>query len=91
MASRKRGNGKVEDITVQILSDIRDEIRELRDAQRLTNARLETLERATVTGFAELRVRFDHLLEFAGDRYNDHEQRIRALEQRAGGGAGPAR
>jgi hypothetical protein len=85
MATKKRGDGKVVDLTVEILREIRDQL-------RLTNKRLEGVEKrlerleklqiATVAGLNDLSSRFDNLLEFAGDRYRDHEQRIRALEQR---------
>lgn len=70
MAGRKR-NGGVVDLTVEILRDIRAEIRE-------TNERLGRVEQ----GLIDLRGRFDHLLEFAGERYQNHEDRLRALEQR---------
>ena len=81
MPGKKRGgngDGTVADITVEILRGIREELRMLRED---TNARFATLERATVEGFAKLESRFDHLLDFAGERYRDHEERIRILER----------
>lgn len=54
-----------------------------------TNARLERVERslgafqkATVKGLGEVKSRLDHLVEFTGERYRDHEERIRTLEER---------
>ncbi len=91
MARRRGGDGdggNVKDLTVEILKQIRGELRD-------TNARLATLERATVAGFRHLTDRFDqlgtrfdqlgdrfeHALGFAGDRYRDHERRLGKLER----------
>lgn len=85
MATKKRGNGKVVDVTIDILRQIRDHLRKLEKAAERTNQRLERLEKlqvATVAGLNDLRSRFDHFLDFAGDKYRDHEERIRVLEQR---------
>ncbi|MEK6606070.1 MAG: hypothetical protein AABZ30_00245 [Myxococcota bacterium] len=71
MARKKQTNGGVVDLTVEILRDIRAEIRE-------SNQRLGRVEH----GLTEIRSRFDHLLGFVGDRYRDHEKRLRSLEQR---------
>ncbi|MBI2896691.1 MAG: hypothetical protein HYY06_24245 [Deltaproteobacteria bacterium] len=86
MATKKRGNGKVADLTVEILREIRDQLQLTNKRLEKVEKRLESLEKlqvATVAGLNDLRSRFDNLLEFAGDRYRDHEQRLRALEQRA--------
>ena len=72
MPTKKRGSG-ITDLTVEILKDIREELREIKKATDETNQRLGRLEQ-----------RFDHLLEFAGDRYREHEERIRILEKHAG-------
>ncbi|MBI2894265.1 MAG: hypothetical protein HYY06_12000 [Deltaproteobacteria bacterium] len=93
MASRKGGGGKVVDLTVEILREIRDALggtnERLERLEKTTNdrfqrleTRLERLEVATVKGFKDLRSRLDNLLDFAGERYRDHEERIRTLEQR---------
>jgi hypothetical protein len=65
----------VEDITVHILRDIRDEIRQ-------TNQRLEGLDTSTKAGFIRLDTRFDNLIETIGGNSRDHEQRITVLEER---------
>jgi hypothetical protein len=89
---RNGEEGQVVDVTVEILKGIREEIRELR---KDTNARFEALETATtrletatIQGFegvhARLEItnrRLDHLIDFAGERYRDHEERLRRLEQ----------
>jgi len=69
------------DLTVRILQDIRDGVRE-------TNQRLDSLETRvdrrldeTNRRLGNLESRFDNLLEFAGDRYRDHEERISACER----------
>ncbi|MBI2897652.1 MAG: hypothetical protein HYY06_29100 [Deltaproteobacteria bacterium] len=113
MAGKKNG-GAVVDLTVKILQQIRERLDGMRDEQRVTNARLENVEkalgetnarldnvartlearidatnakldglqRATVKGLGELKSRLDHLVEFTGERYRDHEERIRTLEDR---------
>ncbi len=81
MAGRKRGGtGGVADLTVEILRDIRRGLGEVRDEVKKTNERLDQtnerlgrLEQATVAGLRDLRARFDHLLDFSGDRYRAHE------------------
>lgn len=50
--------------------------------ERSTNARFESLERVTALGFQRVTERLEHLRDFAGDRYRDHEARIIGLEQR---------
>lgn len=101
MAGRRK-DGSVVDLAVEILKDIRGELQGLRAAvdqvnvrldqtnARLdeTNARLERVER----GLVRLEDRFDHFLTFAGTRYPEHEERLRALERRVyatGGGGSP--
>jgi len=64
---------EIHDITIQVLRSIRDEVAGMRQDMSTelgqVNQRLGRLE-----------ARFDNLLEFAGDRYREHEERIRACE-----------
>jgi uncharacterized coiled-coil DUF342 family protein len=85
---------EVRDITVEILRSIRDEVAGLRLETREglgqvnrrldeTNSRLdETNSRLDETNsrLGHLESRFDNLLEFAGDRYREHETRLQACE-----------
>jgi hypothetical protein len=68
--AKKRGNGDVHDLTVEILRSIRDEIRAMREEMRV--------------GFHGVQARIDNLVEFTGERWRDHEQRLRRLERRRG-------
>ncbi len=68
----------VKNLTVEILKQIRAELSGLRGEMR---DEIGGLREEQKSGFRELRDRFDHLLEFAGDRYRNHERRIRALER----------
>lgn len=84
--------GMTEDIpslTLKILQDLRAEM-------RTTNTRLESLEtrfmsletrfasleHTTALGFERVTERLEHLRDFAGERYRDHEERISKLEAR---------
>ena len=79
------------DLTVRILQDIRDGVREtnrrlgkVEDCLDETNQRLGKVEDRlgeTNRRLGTLETRFDNLLEFAGDRYRDHEERISACER----------
>jgi hypothetical protein len=80
--AKKRGNGEVYDLTVEILKSIREELRgvrteviqlreEMRAELRGVNARLDGTN-----------ARIDNLIEFSGERWRDHEQRLRRLERR---------
>ena len=84
-------NGTVRDLTVEILKDIRTEMRGLRGEltelrgevthlREDTNRRFEAMQETMAEGFAKVNARFDHVLEFAGNYYRDHEERIRRLE-----------
>jgi hypothetical protein len=67
-------------VTVAILRNIRDEIHGLREEM---NTRFVALESATARGFEAVTARLEHLRDFSGDKWRDHERRIRKLEQRA--------
>jgi chromosome segregation ATPase len=72
------------DLTVRILQDIRDDIRGTNQRLDETNQRLDETNRRLErmdTRLGRLEGRFDNLLEFAGDRYRDHEERISACER----------
>lgn len=78
MARKKNPPDNVADQTVRILQKIhkeiggmRTEITGMRTEQHQTNLRLD-----------KLTARFDHFLDFSGDKYRDHETRIQALERR---------
>ena len=43
---------------------------------------LGALENVTITGFANVNARLDHPIEFSGERWRDHEDRIRDLEKK---------
>jgi hypothetical protein len=96
----KKSDGKVADLTVTILKEIRDEMRgmreemreelgsvrgEIHDLRTETNERFVALESTTARGFEAVTARLEHLRDFAGERWRDHEERIRRLEARAGG------
>ena len=73
--------GDVVDLTVEILKDIRNEIRG-------TNERLSRLEEGMnrrldeVNGRLDhLNTRVDHLIDFTGKMWRDHERRIRKIER----------
>ena len=85
----------VPSLTLHVLRSIREELRATRTDlgglldqtnQRLdqTNQRLDHLERTTALGFERLTERIDNLRDLAGDRYRDHEARIRRLELHLG-------
>jgi hypothetical protein len=86
MASKKRG-GEVVNLTVSILRSIRDELRELNERvdQRFgaLEQRLGALESTTARGFEAVTVRLENIRDFSGERWRDHERRIRRLEARA--------
>ena len=83
----KKLPASVTDVTVRILTSIRDEIHELRAD---SNARFEsleqrlgTLETTTARGFEAVTARLEHIRDFTGERWRDHERRIRRLEARS--------
>jgi hypothetical protein len=96
MATKKR-EGNVTDVTVAILRNIRDELKDLRSIRdelrelrvevhelRVdTNERFEALESTTARGFEAVTARIEHLRDFSGERWRDHERRIRRLEARS--------
>lgn len=75
MAKRK-GDGFDQDITVTLLTSIRDELRQVRDEVREVRDEV----RGVKGGLVLLNSKFDNLLQFAGERYRDHEERLRRIE-----------
>ena len=69
----RRGAGEVHDITVDILKEIRDQL-------RTVNERLEAGFKSMNTRLDTVTARLDNLRDLAGDRYRDHEERLSALE-----------
>jgi hypothetical protein len=85
-------NGSLSDITIEILKDIREEMRGMRvDLRTLTGRvdhlteRVDVLETSTTAGFASMNARFDNFLHFAGARQIDQEHRLERLEDRVFG------
>jgi len=78
MAARKRGNGEVHELTIEVLKGIRSEISKLREETRGDTRKLrEEMHR----GFGAVTSRIDHLVEFSGDRWRDHEERLTRIEK----------
>lgn len=76
-------------LTLKVLQDIQSSLHDLRSETRQTNARLESietrfasLEHTTAIGFQRVTERLEHIRDFAGERYRDHEVRITQLEAR---------
>lgn len=62
------GNGKTDDATLEVLKDIRSGVTELREEMR--------------SGFEQLSDRLDNVIQgVVGERFRDHEDRIRRLEK----------
>jgi hypothetical protein len=80
MATRKGGNGKDADVTVSLLTSIRDEIKmgfvAMGEQLSGVNGRLDKLE----VRMERVEVRLDNIRDLAGDKYRDLERRIAALE-----------
>lgn len=72
-------NGSVADLTVEVLKDIRSELRQSNERLGRVETRLEAVDE----GIGQLNERFDHLLQISGKRWQDHDRRIRVLESRA--------
>ncbi|MBM4320005.1 MAG: hypothetical protein FJ125_08580 [Deltaproteobacteria bacterium] len=82
---------EVEDVTLEILRQIRDEIRNTNARLDSTNSGLERLELELVElradtrrGFMLQNARFDNLRDRAGERDRSIEERVAALEERLG-------
>lgn len=61
------------------ITNVREELVKLREEH---GARLDRLERETARGFEGVSARLDHLVEFSGERWRDHEGRLRRIEER---------
>lgn len=88
----------VSDLTLDVLKDIRADLRELRAEQRVTNERLEdtnkrldVLTEATRVGFAGVHQRIDgvsqridSVLKIVGGHHTELESRVKRLEDHLG-------
>lgn len=81
----------VSDLTVGILKDIRDNIRELSAEQRGTNQRLDgvterldALTESTRLGFSGVNQRMDSVLKIVGTHHIELESRVKRLEDHLG-------
>ena len=74
--------GQLANLTVEILKQIRDGIGALRDELKteMCELRVDVGELSDRVG--KLNGRFDHLLDFSGDRYRNLERRIKVLERK---------
>ena len=86
--ARKSTNGSVADITVEILKDIRTELRALKKTTAEGFAAMNGRLDATNGRLDTVVARLENLRDPAGDRYRDHEDRIRTLERRLDEGEG---
>jgi hypothetical protein len=59
---------------VQLGHDMGGEVAKLREENQATR-------RATVKGFDAVTQRIDHLIDFSGERWRDHEGRLKKIEQ----------
>ena len=67
------------------------EIRELRTEMHELRSDIDSLETATIRGFEGVAARLENIRDFAGERWRDHEERIRRLEARGERGDPTAR
>ena len=83
MATKRRSNGNVLDLTTRVLIEIRDEVR--RTNERLVTGFAEVNERLDQTNarLDQTNARLDNLRDIAGDRYRELDARVRALEAKA--------
>lgn len=81
--ARKKGNGgQVYDLTVEILKSIREELRGVREEVTHLREEMRAELRGVNARLDGTNARIDNLIEFTGERWRDHEQRIRRLEKR---------
>jgi hypothetical protein len=78
----KKSSGEVVNLTVSILRNIRDELRELNGRIGVVEQRLGTLESTTGRGFEAVTARLENIRDFSGERWRDLERRVRKLEGR---------
>ena len=85
----------VSDLTIEVLKDIREELRSLRgDLNTLTervetgfatvNARVDALTERVETGFAGVNRRLDGVLEITGRHHTQLESRVARIEDHLG-------
>ena len=75
----------VADITVEILRDIRDDMRDMRDGMHGLRDGMRGLRgdmRDLREAVDQTNARLDNLIELAGGRWRNHEERIEGLEGR---------
>lgn len=73
-------NGRMDQLTGRV-DGLNERVDGLNQRVDGLTGQVETLTRQTEKGFKDLNGRFNHLLEFAGGLYRDHERRIRSLER----------
>jgi hypothetical protein len=56
--------------------------KEISELRREMDQRFEALETATIRGFQGVASRLDNIVQFAGERWSEHERRIAALERK---------
>ena len=71
-------NGKMIELLERIANGL-DQTNQRLDA---TNQRLDQVVSEMRTGFGAVNARLDNIVDFTGRYFNDHEERIRALEER---------
>ena len=57
------------------LQGVKDEVQQL-------NTRVDSLERETARGFEAVTRRLEHIADFSGERWREHEGRLRKIEER---------
>jgi parvulin-like peptidyl-prolyl isomerase len=70
--------GRIADRLDSFAANTNRQLEALQQGQAITNQRLESLEH----GQAATNQRLDDMLKFIGNYHADHEQRLRALEER---------
>ena len=78
----KKSSGEVVNLTVSILRNIRDELRELNGRIGGVEQRLGTLESTAGRGFEAVTARLENICDFSGERWRELEKRVRKLENR---------
>jgi hypothetical protein len=76
--------GDVIDFQQRVMERMLEELQGMREELRGTNARLDKVEVRLLhieAHVAQTNVRFDHLLEFTGEKWRDLDRRVTALEQ----------
>jgi hypothetical protein len=79
--AKGKGNGGVEDVTVEILKDIRTDLRAMRgDIRQLAEGQEEMRGDLRI-----IKERLASVLDYTLHRYEDHERRLRQVEEKLTG------